>query len=156
MPGGAAKIKVVNGPPPPAVLQKSAETRKNKSSKQNKRGAPPPPPLPPPPPPSLSRIARSLKDARALFLGLMYEVPSFGRAYFEAKAIQKSVVIGIGVDGVQVLDAKDPNRAILAEYAYDVIESMTCPEEVIFLCAGVCLFVCEGRAGRGGALIWSP
>lgn len=70
------------------------------------------------------------QDARALFLGLMYEVPSFGRAYFEANAIGKRVIVGIGADGLQFLDADDQERSILGNYDFNAIESFTCSSEV--------------------------
>lgn len=60
----------------------------------------------------------------------MYEVPSFGRAYFEATAIDHAVVVGIGGAGIRFLDASDPDRAILGEYDFEAIESFTCPSEV--------------------------
>eukprot|EP00904_Undaria_pinnatifida_P004150 jgi/Undpi1/13736/HiC_scaffold_9.g03389.m1 len=68
----------------------------------------------------------SKKDARALFLGLMYEVPSFGRSYFEGEAMDHMVMIGIGANGVQFLDASDPDRAVLGEYDFSAIESFLC------------------------------
>eukprot|EP00752_Nemacystus_decipiens_P006906 g6201.t1 len=40
------------------------------------------------------------QEARALFMGLMYEVPSYGRTYFDGDTTEKPVVVGVGVDGV--------------------------------------------------------
>ncbi|CAM9619764.1 unnamed protein product, partial [Scytosiphon promiscuus] len=71
----------------------------------------------------------SKKEARALFMGLMYEVPSFGRAYFDGDTPEKPVVVGIGANGVQFLDASDGSRPILAEYAFESIASFVCSDE---------------------------
>ncbi|CAM9657346.1 unnamed protein product [Pylaiella littoralis] len=72
----------------------------------------------------------SKKEARALFMGLMYEVPSFGRAYFDGEMPGKSVVVGIGAAGVRLLDASDGDRPILAEYSFDIIASFVCSDGV--------------------------
>ncbi len=70
------------------------------------------------------------QEARALFMGLMYETPSYGRAYFEGETPEKPVVVGVGAAGVQLLDASDGDRPILAEYAFDIIGSFVCSDEV--------------------------
>lgn len=71
-----------------------------------------------------------MKEARALFMGLMRENPSFGRAYFDGFSQEKPVVVGIGADGVQFLDATDGDRPVLAEYGFDSIGSFVCSDEV--------------------------
>ncbi|CBN75367.1 conserved unknown protein [Ectocarpus siliculosus] len=71
----------------------------------------------------------SKKEARALFMGLMRENPSFGRAYFDGLSQEKPVVVGIGADGVQFLDATDGDRPVLAEYGFDSIGSFVCSDE---------------------------
>ncbi|CAM9832385.1 unnamed protein product [Ectocarpus sp. 12 AP-2014] len=71
----------------------------------------------------------SKKEARALFMGLMRENPSFGRAYFDGFSQEKPVVVGIGADGVQFLDATDGDRPVLAEYGFDSIGSFVCSDE---------------------------
>lgn len=60
----------------------------------------------------------------------MYEVPSFGRAYFDGEMPGKSVVVGIGAAGVRLLDASDGDRPILAEYSFDIIASFVCSDGV--------------------------
>lgn len=62
----------------------------------------------------------------------MYEVPSFGRTYFDGHAIEKPVVIGVGANGVQFLDASDPDRAVLGNYPFSAIEAFTCTSDVSF------------------------
>lgn len=63
-------------------------------------------------------------------MGLMYEVPSYGRAYFEGELSEKPVVVGIGAAGVQLLDASDGDRPVMAEHAFDNIGSFVCSDEV--------------------------
>lgn len=62
-------------------------------------------------------------------MGLMYEVPSFGRTYFEGDTAEKPVVVGVGVAGVQLLDAGDGDRPVLAEYGFNIIGSFVCSDE---------------------------
>lgn len=62
-------------------------------------------------------------------MGLMYEIPSFGRTYFEGDTMDKPVVVGVGVGGVQLLDASDGDRPVLAEYGFEVIASFVCSDE---------------------------
>lgn len=62
-------------------------------------------------------------------MGLMYEVPSFGRTYFEGDTADKPVVVGVGVAGVQLLDASDGDRPVLAEYGFGIIGSFVCSDE---------------------------
>lgn len=78
----------------------------------------------------ISNAPRRNQEARALFMGLMYETPSYGRAYFEGETPEKPVVVGIGAAGVQLLDASDGDRPVLAEYAFDIIGSFVCSDEV--------------------------
>lgn len=72
----------------------------------------------------------ALQDARALFMGLMYEIPSFGRHYFVAIAMDTTVAVGIGADGVQFLDATDPDRNLLGQYPFSDIDSFVIVSEV--------------------------
>lgn len=75
-------------------------------------------------------LTRHAQEARALFMGLMYEVPSFGRTYFDAETPDKPVVVGIGAKGVQLLDAGLGSRPILADYPFQTMGSFVCPDEV--------------------------
>lgn len=72
-------------------------------------------------------------------MGLMYEVPSFGRTYFDGDAADKPVVVGVGVAGIQLLDAGDEDRPILAEYGFSVIASFVCSDEA--RCMLACLLL---------------
>ena len=62
-------------------------------------------------------------------MGLMYEVPSFGRTYFEGDTAEHAVVVGVGVAGVQLLNAGDEDRPVLAEYGFNIIGSFVCSDE---------------------------
>lgn len=66
-------------------------------------------------------------------MGLMYEVPSFGRTYFEGDTVEKPVVVGVGAAGVQLLDASDGDRPVLAEYGFNIIGSFVCSDEASVL-----------------------
>lgn len=74
----------------------------------------------------------------------MYELPSFGYHYFEGVALDKAVVIAVGSSGVRLHDAADADRAVVAEYDFDNVESFTCPSEV-----GGVLIIAGGVRGTG-------
>lgn len=80
-------------------------------------------------------------------MGLMYEVPSFGRAYFDGDTPEKPVVVGIGAKGVQFLDASDGNRPVLVEYGFESIASFVCSDEVYHI-PNTCFFTVKRVAAH--------
>ena len=67
-----------------------------------------------------------------MFLKQMYEVPSYGRDYFKGIAMDKDIIIGVGLEGLLFIsvDDDDPEGTILGSYSFDVIESFIFKEEV--------------------------
>lgn len=61
----------------------------------------------------------------------MYEIPSFGKHYFEAEALGTNALIVVGPQGLRVYDFEDvQQQVVLGQYGYNEMESFTCNEEV--------------------------
>lgn len=60
----------------------------------------------------------------------MYELPTYGRDYFQAKALGTEVKIGIGPEGVRFVNLSDPDLRSMGSYGFETIESFDYDSDV--------------------------